>query len=204
MRPGPRGAYRGSADEWEAATRLVEQMLPASPARVKERPNAMGNYPKPATADKECVWDYPRPPRLEATPKQIRVEFGGVVLADSGSAFRVLETSHPPVYYLPPKDVAMQFLVESPRCSYCEWKGRAGYYDVVVGHARADEAAWFYADPTPAFHPIRNYIAFYPGPMDGCFVDGERAVAQPGDFYGGWITSDLVGPFKGGAGTRGW
>lgn len=164
----------------------------------------MATDPEPETAGKECVWDYPRPPRLEPTPKQIRVEFGGVVLADTRSAFRVLETSHPPVYYIPPTDVAMQYLVKTPGNSCCEWKGTAGYYSVVVGGARLEKVAWFYADPTPAFQRIRDYIAFYPGPMDGCFVDGERVLPQPGDFYGGWITSDLVGPFKGGAGTRGW
>jgi len=106
---------------------------------------------KPGPSGKECVWDYPRPPRLEPTSKQIRVEFAGVILADSDSTFRVLETSHPPVYYIPPGDVAMQFLVEHPGSSDCEWKGRAGYYSVVVGGARADKVAWFYADPTPAF-----------------------------------------------------
>jgi len=155
-------------------------------------------------ASRECVWDYPRPPRLEPTPKRIRVEFDGVVLADTGSAFRVLETSHPPVYYIPPTDVAMQYLIRAPGSSYCEWKGKAGYYSLVVGEARVEKVAWFYSDPTPAFEPIRDYVAFYPGPMSGCFVDGERVRCQPGDFYGGWITSDLVGPFKGGPGTRSW
>jgi uncharacterized protein (DUF427 family) len=153
---------------------------------------------------KECVWDYPRPPRLEPTSNHIRVEFGGVTLADTRSAFRVLETSHPPVYYIPPRDVAMEHLIEAPGGSYCEWKGRAGYYSVVVGDVRLERVAWYYADPSSAFRPIRNYIAFYPEPMDGCFVDNERVVSQPGDFYGGWITADLVGPFKGGAGTHGW
>jgi uncharacterized protein (DUF427 family) len=161
------------------------------------------NLHTPGT-EKECVWDYPRPPRLESTSKHLRVEFRGVTLADSRSAFRVLETSHPPVYYIPPRDVAMEHLVEASGSSYCEWKGRAGYYSVVVDDARLEKVAWYYADPTSAFHPIRSYIAFYPEPMDGCFVDGERVVSQPGDFYGGWITSDLVGPFKGGPGTRGW
>jgi uncharacterized protein (DUF427 family) len=164
----------------------------------------MTTDPQLESAVKECVWDYPRPPRLEPTPKQIRVEFAGVVMADTRSAFRVLETSHPPVYYIPPPDVAMQYLVKTPGNSYCEWKGSAGYYSVVVGDARLEKAAWFYANPAPAFQPIRDYLAFYPGPMDGCFVDGERVLSQSGDFYGGWITSDLVGPFKGGAGTRGW
>ena len=164
----------------------------------------MRNDPHTASPEKECVWDYPRPPRLEPTSRQIRVEFGGVTLADTGSAFRVLETSHPPVYYIPPHDVAMEHLIQVPGGSYCEWKGRAGYYSVVIGDARLEKVAWYYADPTLTFRPIRNYIAFYPEPMDGCFVDDERVLSQPGDFYGGWITSDLVGPFKGGPGTHGW
>jgi uncharacterized protein (DUF427 family) len=98
----------------------------------------------------------------------------------------------------------MEHLIEVPGGSYCEWKGRAGYYSVVIGDARLEKVAWYYADPTPTFRPIRNYTAFYPEPMDGCFVDDERVVSQPGDFYGGWTTSDLVGPFKGGPGTHGW
>ena len=157
-----------------------------------------------ARAEKESVWDYPRPPRLEPTSKHIRIELGGVVLADSRAAFRVLETSHPPVYYIPEEDVALEYLVAAPGSSYCEWKGRAGYYDVIVADVRLEKVAWFYPDPTPAFLPIRDHIAFYPGPMDACFVSGERVVPQPGGFYGGWITSDLVGPFKGGPDTRGW
>jgi uncharacterized protein (DUF427 family) len=164
----------------------------------------MASDPRVEVSGKESVWDYPRPPRLERTPKHIRIEFADVVLADTRAAFRVLETSHPPVYYIPPEDVAMQYLVTTPGSSYCEWKGSAGYYSVVVGAARLEKAAWFYADPTPDFQPIRDHIAFYAGSMDGCFVDGERVASQPGDFYGGWITSDLVGPFKGGPGTRGW
>jgi uncharacterized protein (DUF427 family) len=164
----------------------------------------MTNDPETAIPGKECVWDYPRPPRLEPTSKHIFAEFAGVAIADTHSAFRALETSHPPVYYIPPSDVDMDCLIEAPGSSYCEWKGVAAYYSVAVGEARLEKVAWYYAAPTPAFEPIRNYIAFYPGPMDGCFVDDERVVSQPGDFYGGWITSDLVGPFKGGPATRGW
>jgi uncharacterized protein (DUF427 family) len=114
-----------------------------------------------------------------------------------------LETSHPPTYYLPPQDVAMEHLVDAPGGSFCEWKGRAAYYSVVVGQERLERLAWRYPEPTPAFQPIRGYLAFYPDPLQ-CFVDGERAEPQPGGFYGGWITSDLVGPFKGGRGTHGW
>ena len=165
---------------------------------------AMKEPARPRGSAKESVWDYPRPPRLEPTDRHVRVEFAGVVIADSRAAYRVLETSHPPVYYIPPEDVSMQHLDKSAGSSYCEWKGRAIYYDVVVGSARLPRAAWSYPDPTPSFEAIRLYLAFYPAPMDGCFVDGERVASQPGDFYGGWITSDLEGPFKGGPGTRGW
>ena len=157
--------------------------------------------PKPG---QESVWDYPRPPRLEPTSKQIRVEFGGEVIASSNRAFRVLETSHPPVYYLPPDDVRMDLLTRASGSSYCEWKGHAGYYDLTVAERTVRQATWFYASPAAAFAPIANYIAFYPSKMDACFVAGELVQAQPGDFYGGWITSDIVGPFKGGPGTWGW
>jgi uncharacterized protein (DUF427 family) len=132
------------------------------------------------------------------------VEFGGAVLADTRAAFRVLETSHPPVYYVPPHDVAVQFLLESPRTTFCEWKGTARYYTVAVGESRVEKAAWSYPEPTAAFSAIRDCVAFYAALMDACFVDGERVQTQQGGFYGGWITSDLVGPFKGGAGTHGW
>jgi len=152
----------------------------------------------------ECVWDYPRPPRLERTARHLRVELAGAVIAETRNAFRVLETSHPPVYYLPPEDLATPHLVASGRRSFCEWKGEASYYHVVVGDATRRDSAWFYPNPTPAFEPMRDHVAFYPGAMDACFVDGERVEAQPGDFYGGWITKDLVGPFKGAPGTLGW
>jgi uncharacterized protein (DUF427 family) len=152
----------------------------------------------------ESVWDYPRPPRVENSDRHIQVVFGGVTIADSRRARRVLETSHPPVYYIPPEDVRMEHLVRNPRSTWCEWKGAARYYDLEAGGRKEPAAAWFYPDPTPPFESLRGYIAFYPGRMDACFVDGEQVQAQPGDFYGGWITRDIVGPFKGGAGTRGW
>lgn len=156
-----------------------------------------------ADSGRENVRDYPRPPRLERTTRHLRVELAGVVLADTRRAYRVLETSSPPTYYFPPEDVAMQHLIESSRHTFCEWKGEAGYCHVVVGDVRRENAAWFYPNPTPAFEPIRDYIAFYPGLVDACTVDGERVQPQPGDYYGGWVTSDLVGPFKGGPGSQG-
>ena len=152
----------------------------------------------------ESVWDYPRPPRLETTPRHIQVYFNGLLLADTRRAYRVLETSHPPVYYLPPADIQMQCLIPAGGQSWCEWKGQAAYYSVVVGERRAENVAWYYPNPTPSFLPIKNYVAFYPRPMDRCLVDGEVVIPQPGGFYGGWITSDVVGPFKGEPGTMGW
>ena len=152
----------------------------------------------------ESVWDYPRPPRLEDTDSHIQVVFGGIVIADTRRAKRVLETSHPPVYYLPPEDILRAHFVPAPGQSFCEWKGLASYYTVEVGDQRAESAAWYYPDPTSAFLPLRDYIALYPERMDSCIVDGERVTPQPGGFYGGWITSAIVGPFKGGPGTTGW
>lgn len=152
----------------------------------------------------ESVWDYPRPPRLEDTAKRIRVVFNGVVIADTRSAKRVLETSHPPVYYIPPEDIVMKHLIRTRKSSYCEWKGVATYYSVAVGQRRADNAAWCYPDPDSAFASLRDYVAFYAEMMDECYVDDELARPQPGDFYGGWVTRDIIGPFKGGPGSLGW
>ena len=152
----------------------------------------------------ESVWDYPRPPRLEPSSKTIKIVFDGQVLARTSRAFRVLETSHPPVYYVPLEDINREMLRDSAQTSFCEWKGTAHYYTVFHGEKIARDAAWYYPAPTPAFGPIQNYVAFYPSRMDACWVDGERVQAQEGDFYGGWITSEIVGPFKGGVGSWGW
>lgn len=152
----------------------------------------------------ESVWDYPRPPRLESSTKHIQVIFNDVLIADTQRAKRVLETSHPPGYYIPPDDIRMEYLAQTARSTFCEWKGQAAYYTMIVGDQQADNAAWFYPNPTPAFAGIKDYVAFYPSRMQACYVDGEQVQAQPGDFYGGWITSDIVGPFKGGVGTWGW
>ena len=152
----------------------------------------------------ESVWDYPRPPRLEDSTRRIRIVFNGETIAETTRAKRVLETSHPPVYYIPPEDIRMEFLSRTPRSSFCEWKGQAAYYTVKVGDHQAENAAWFYPNPVPAFAGLKDYVAFYPSRMEACYVDDEIVQAQPGDFYGGWITSDIVGPFKGTAGTWGW
>jgi uncharacterized protein (DUF427 family) len=153
----------------------------------------------------ESVWDYPRPPRLEETGAHLSVRFGGVVVAETHRGKRVLETSHPPVYYFPPEDVRTELLRPSRRrASYCEFKGQARYFDLEVGKRAAAAAVWAFPDPVPAYTALRDHLAFYPGAMDACYVDGELVRAQEGDFYGGWITSRVVGPFKGGPGTMGW
>lgn len=152
----------------------------------------------------ESVWDYPRPPRVEPSGKRVQVYFNGELIADTTSALRVLETSHPPVYYIPPSDIKMQYLSRTPRLTFCEFKGQAGYYTVTVGDREADNAAWDYTRPSPGFEAIVEYVAFYPGRMDACYVDGEQVQPQAGDFYGGWVTAEIVGPIKGGAGTQGW
>ncbi|MEM6616606.1 MAG: DUF427 domain-containing protein [Pseudomonadota bacterium] len=152
----------------------------------------------------ESVWDYPRPPALEQISDRITVKFAGREIVSTTGAFRVLETSHPPTYYIPPDDVLDGVLKPIVRRTMCEWKGAATYFDVVVDGKSASAAAWCYPTPTKAFEPIRDFISVYPGAMDECAVAGEVVRKQDGDFYGGWITSNLKGPFKGPAGTQFW
>lgn len=164
---------------------------------MRPEPDAVG-------PDQESVWDYPRPPRLERTRAHLVVVLGGVTIADSRDAYRVLETSHPPNYYFPPGDVAGGAVSPSARGSWCEFKGRASYWTVQGGDRTEADAAWSYETPSAAFAPIKDHLAFYAGRMDACFVDGERVTPQPGAFYGGWITAAVAGPFKGAPGSRGW
>ena len=152
----------------------------------------------------ESVWDYPRPPRVEASERHIRVVVDGVTVADSRRAVRVLETSHPPAWYIPPEDVRTELLTPTSRSTACEFKGDADYFRIDAGPRSREDAAWTYPSPLPGYEAISGYIAFYPGRVDEAWVDGERVMPQAGDFYGGWITSDVTGPFKGGPGTRGW
>lgn len=152
----------------------------------------------------EHVADYPRPPRLEPSTRRIRIILGGETIAETTAAFRVLETFHPPGWYLPPEAFRPGVLRPAPGRSFCEWKGLARYWSLSAGGVTAERAGWSYPEPTPGFAPIRDHVAVYAGRMDACFVDDERVVPQPGDFYGGWITAGLVGPFKGGPGTLGW
>ncbi len=158
--------------------------------------------PKPG---QESVWDYPRPPKLEASSKTIRIEMDGELLVQTTKAFRVLETSHPPVYYLPPEDINMTLLrPHKGRTTFCEWKGAATYWDYINDCNVIPLIGWSYPSPTGRFEQIQDYLAFYPSKLDAAYIDGELVQAQEGDFYGGWITKDIVGPFKGGAGTWGW
>jgi uncharacterized protein (DUF427 family) len=153
----------------------------------------------------ESVWDYPRPPAVVPSERRVRVEFAGTAVAESTSAVRVLETAGAPVWYLPRADVRMDLLrpVDGRR-TFCEWKGEATYFDLVVGDRVSPRAAWTYARPASGYEPIAGWIAFYAGRVDGATVDGEAVTPQPGGFYGGWITADVVGPFKGEPGTEGW
>lgn len=152
----------------------------------------------------ESVWDYPRPPRVERVPERVRITFNGVEVADSSRAWRVLETSHPPVYYIHSDDLRRECLEPSLRRSFCEWKGQASFVTLRVGDRVVEDVGWFYSDPVPAFRSIRDHVAFYAGPMDCCMVGDEQVRPQLGGFYGGWITSKVVGPFKGGPGTEFW
>jgi uncharacterized protein (DUF427 family) len=172
-----------------------------------------------AERPRESVWDYPRPPRVEASGRRVRVVFAGRTIAETTHALRVLETSHPPVYYVPFEDVVAGVLIPARKRTWCEFKGEAAYYDVVAAgdaeggdaeggstgdiHIAAD-AAWQYPHPARGYEALAGHVAFYPGRMDACYVDGERVVPQEGDFYGGWVTAEIEGPFKGGPGTRGW
>ncbi len=158
----------------------------------------------PVGPGQESVWDYPRPPSAEVTPRRVVVELGGRVVADTTRAVRVCETSHPPVYYVPRDDVAPGVLEQARGSSFCEWKGAATYWDVVVDGRRHASVGWSYERPTPGYEHLRGAVAFYPSRVERATVDGEQVRAQAGDFYGGWITDEVVGPFKGEPGTLGW
>ncbi|MDJ0641932.1 MAG: DUF427 domain-containing protein [Erythrobacter sp.] len=160
--------------------------------------------PDPVGPGQESVWDYPRPAIAEPTDRRIQIVHKDIEVVDSRAAWRTLETSHPPTYYIPQSDIAMEHLQPNPRRTMCEWKGQANYWDLAIGDARLEAVAWSYPSPTPAFAPIKDYLAFYPDPLDRCMVDGEAITPQPGSFYGGWISQYEAGPFKGVPGSRFW
>ncbi len=154
--------------------------------------------------NQESVWDYPRPPQLEACEHRIKIVVDEETIVLSDKSFRVLETSHPPVYYLPSDSVRMDLMRQTVHGSFCEWKGHAHYFSLNIAGREIENVAWSYKSPTERFAAIAGFLAFYPSRVDACFVDDERVTAQDGDFYGGWITSKIVGPFKGAPGTLGW
>jgi len=153
---------------------------------------------------RESVWSYPRPPRVERSNRRIRVYFDGELIADTTRALRVLETSHPPTYYIPKEDIRQELLTPHERRTMCEWKGEAKYYSIESRGNHAEAAVWEYREPGDEYQELKGHLAFYASAVVACYVDEERVDAQAGTFYGGWITSDIEGPFKGGPGTRGW
>ena len=159
----------------------------------------------PPGPGQESVWDFPRPPRVERVRRRLLVRFAGRVVAETQRGLRVVETSQAPAYYFPPDDVDLALLVPSDhRPTWCEWKGAAVYRDLVAGGRRSPAAAWLYPEPTPEYAAIADLLAFYPQRVHECRLDDEVVTPNAGDFYGGWITADLVGPFKGGPGSSGW
>ena len=160
--------------------------------------------PHPVLPGQRSVWDFPRPAAARPCPAHLRIEHNGIVVADTYSGVCTFETSHPPNYYFPRSAIADGVLRPARGSSFCEWKGTALYWDVVVDGVVLPRVGWSYANPTADFAILRDHIAFYAAPFDRCLVDGEVVTAQPGPFYGGWITSDLAGPFKGVPGSAGW
>jgi uncharacterized protein (DUF427 family) len=144
----------------------------------------------------ESVLDYPRPPRIEPSSRRVRVIVDGETLADSTRAVRVLETGHPPVWYIPPEDIRMEMLDNSTTSTFCEWKGTASYWTLMAEGRTVENVAWSYEQPIPGFESLRGYLAFYPSRVDACYVDDEQVTPEPADYYGGWITSEIVGPFN--------
>ncbi len=145
-----------------------------------------------------------RPVSIQLTNKHVVVVFNGITIADTNRAIRVLETSHPPAYYIPPADIRMEYFTSTNRTTFCEFKGAASYWTIKLNGRVSENIAWSYLHPTAGYEAIKNYLAFYPSKVDACYVNDEQVQSQEGDFYGGWITKDIVGPFKGGAGTWGW
>lgn len=159
--------------------------------------------PEPIGPGEESVWSYPRPPALEEVERTVEVELAGTTIARTDRPLRVLETSHPPTYYVPKKDVDWSALTRADGSSFCEWKGTATYWNVSVGGTTVRGRAWSYENPSRRFSEIEGAVAFYPAHF-ACFVDGERVEPQPGEFYGGWITREIRGPFKGVPGSMWW
>jgi uncharacterized protein (DUF427 family) len=161
-------------------------------------------HPDQPGPGQESVWDYPRPPRVEPSHASIEIRFAGLTIARTTASFRVLETSHPPTYYLPRAAFAAEVLRPTSHTTFCEWKGRASYFDIVTPSKTASASAWTYLTPQGDFAALINHLAVMPGAMDECTLNGELVAPQEGGFYGGWITSQVRGPFKGQSGSWGW
>ncbi len=186
-----------------AARLAVEHLLMAEHPRLDlERIEDMSSA-KTTPRSRESVWDYPRPPRVELDDRRVVVMSGEIELATTTIAHRVLETSHPPVFYIPAQHVGWAHLKPNRHTTFCEYKGRANYFDLKGGAQVIRNVAWTYRTPSPGFEQLRDMVAFYPGKVD-CYVEGVKVEPQAGDFYGGWITPEIDGPFKGGHGTTGW
>ena len=160
--------------------------------------------PDPVGPGQESVWAYPRPAIAEPCAARVVIEHRGVIVAETRASVRTLETSHPPSYYIPVADIAPGVLRRAEGSSFCEWKGAAAYWDVVIGDTVLPRVGWSYPSPTRGFVSLRDHVAFYAGPFDRCSVNGVTVTPQAGGFYGGWITPDLAGPFKGVPGSMGW
>jgi len=161
------------------------------------------DFAKEPDAGEESVWDYPRPPKLSKDSRTVEVKWMDQTIAKTTASVRVLETASPPTFYLPPDDVKTEFFEKATGSSFCEWKGRATYWNITVNGNTLHKAAWSYENPTPPFKGIAGYFSFYPGKLE-CYVDSVRVEPQPGGFYGGWMTPEIVGPVKGESGTGGW
>lgn len=181
----------------------LNEQIRRSRAKWKYRGKVRPEFAVIPEPGQESVWDYPRPPKIDPDKRTVLVKFQSEVIAESGDSIRILETSSPPVFYIPQKDIEMSRIREATGSSICEWKGMARYWIVYTENNIIENAGWSYPDPFPGYEKIRNYIAFYPSRLD-CFVDGEKVLPQSGVFYGGWVTSDIVGPFKGEKGSEWW
>lgn len=202
--PGETPAQRFDERAAELPTGLrTERWLEAERAKWKYTGAARPKFAVIPGPGQESVWDYPRPPKVEPDSRHVTVHYGSRLIADSRRSLRVLETAGPPVFYVPPADIEPDCLREQTETSFCEWKGLAHYWSVVTSDAVIANVAWSYSSPLAGFESIANCVSFYPARLE-CHVDGERVSPQPGEFYGGWVTMEIVGPFKGTAGSEHW
>lgn len=201
--PADSSAEDGSLSVVQAQMTLTAEWASRARGRWRYTGRARPSFAIIPQPNQESVWDYPRPPRIERDAREVIVRTGETVIARSNRSLRVLETASPPTFYLPPEDVHVQLLVSSSGGSRCEWKGEARYWSVVVEKQRLERAAWSYPHPLPGFEPVRDYFSFYPA-LAACYVDSAKVKPQPGRFYGGWVTPEVVGPFKGEPGTEDW